>query len=153
MFPRIDEALRASREHLDATATRGTEIEPVFVGYALTVIHAEFEQHIVAIVASRCHVEGDARLTAYMANAVQRLVKKIAISDLAGVLGAFHDECKQRFSDDVINTQHHTSYDNIITNRQNLAHRQGTNLTFAELESAYAASLTVLEAFGTALAT
>lgn len=147
MFPRVDAAFETCRNHLDKTGTWQTEIEQIFVGYLLAIIHAEFEMAVVSAVKSRCWVEHDTTLTSYLASAIGRLVKKIAIGDLTGVLGSFGSVCKEDFSGQVINTRNHAAYDNIIVARQSVAHASGTNMTFDELATTYSDALVVLTTF------
>lgn len=151
MFPRVATTFITCNDHLDASGARGTEIEQIFVGYLLTIIHSEFEQAIVGAVKARCDVAADERLTAFMQWAADRLVRKIAISDLTGVLSRFHDQCHDNFANLIINTVHHLAYDSIVSNRQLVAHAAGTNMTIAELEVAYGDSLAVLIGFAISL--
>lgn len=151
MFARVDAALSVCGAHLDATGARGTEIEAILVGYLLTVIHAEFEQHVVQTVVARCRTSHDVRRSSFTEYAARRLVKKFAISDLTGTLNSFDRECKRRFSKEVMDTPHHVAYDNIEANRQLLAHSSGINMTFDELVRHYETSLPVLAAFSRAL--
>jgi hypothetical protein len=151
MFPRVESLIQACKAHLETTNSRGTEIESIFAGHLLVVIHSEFEQHILGLVRSRCLVASDPRLSSLMQYATGRLVRKITLSDLTSTLNTFHAECKQRFSDEVLDTEYHVSYDNIETNRQLIAHSSGINMTFDDVIAGYRRSLAVLDAFERAL--
>lgn len=151
MFPRVDDAFATSNSILDASEARDTEAEQIFVGYLLAIIHSEFEQALLTSIADRCLVESDPHLTAFARYSIGRVAKKFAISDLAGYLGAFDDKCKRLFHERVLNTEYHSAYDNIETNRQLLSHGKGSNLTWAELEETYPRSLEILVAFNHAL--
>lgn len=152
MFPRIEAAFDVCRRHLDSSRAWGTEIEAIFVGYLLITIHAQFEMEIANIVKRRCVVNGDPHLTAFSGYAVGRLVRKIALSDLTAILNSFSADCKSQFSDRILNSTHHVAYDNIVTNRQSVAHGVGQQMSMIELERAYPISLDVLKEFEAALA-
>src|SRR5436309_11094933 len=107
------------REHLDATSTRGTEIESILVGYLLTVAYSEYEQAVRAIVVERGR-SGDVHLTAFMEFAALRLIRSIRVGELCGVLAAFDNSCKEAFSAEIVDTRAHAAYDSIINNRQAL---------------------------------
>lgn len=151
MFPRVESLVQACTKHLVATNSRGTEIESIFAGHLLVVIHSEFEQHILALVRSRCLVASDPRLSSFIQYATGRIVKTIALSDLTGTLNAFHADCKRNFSDAVLDTEYHIAYDNIETNRQLIAHSSSINMTFDDVVAGYRRSLAVLDAFERAL--
>lgn len=150
-FVRVDAALAECHRHLDETGTRNSQIESYLVSYLVTVIHAEFEQGIQLIMKRRTTVQADDHLSAWGEYTVGRLARKVSIGDLAGLLRAFDESCKEHFSSAVVDTQHHVAYDNIETNRQAVAHSVGTSMTLAELEDAYANACHVLDAFEAAL--
>lgn len=77
--------------------------------------------------------------------AVSRVVRSIKCHEIAGILGWFGEDCKTGFQKAVNNTPAQAAYDNIIVNRQHVAHAGGTNMTLAEVEKAFADSPEVLE--------
>lgn len=150
-FVRVESAFAACRDHLDATDTFNSEVESFLVSYLLIAIRAEFEQHVTSLLRRRTAVDTDDHLTAWGAYSVGRLARKITVGDLSGLLAAFSQTCKDRFSDSVTNTVHHLAYDSIVNNRQLVAHAAGGGMTLGELETAFRDACQILEQFEGAL--
>ena len=150
-FPRIENAIQTCATHLDATGTRNTEIEGVLVGYLLTITYAEYEGAVRKIVAARGDLHNDERLSAFMTYAAERLIRSIAIGEIGGLLKRFDVVCHQAFQSKIANTPSHTAFDNLLSNRQDVAHRLGANITLAEFQRFYQDSLPVFDAIEEAL--
>ena len=151
-YQRVDQALSACQAHLDSTESRNTEIEAYLVGYLLVTIYSAYEERVRELLLARiARITEDAAVSSFVDSAYARIVRGIRCSDLAGVLGHFGALLKKAFQDNVNNTAAQVAYDNIINNRHSLAHRSGTNMTFAEVQKDYVASQSVLENLGTSL--
>jgi hypothetical protein len=151
VFVRVDSAIERCREHLDATGARNTEVETFLVGYLVTIIHAEFEQHVSELLRERTR-SSDPHLTAWGAYATGRIAKKFSVSDLSGYLRAFDESCRMMFANAIHDTPEHLAYDRIESTRQLVAHARDTSLTFDDVEQSYREACAVLDAFAKALA-
>lgn len=150
-FPRIDAALKSCREHLDATASRNSEIELFLVNYVLGVIYAEYEQAIRFVIVGRSQTGADAHHDAFVAVAVKRITRSFRLSELCGYLNYFDGTCKKDFLGKVENSQYHSAWDSLMHSRMDFAHASGAQLTLDEVEGYYANSKVVLEAFEAAI--
>jgi len=150
-FPRIDATMATCKAHLDATGAHNTEIETYLVGYALTVVCAEYEQHIEALLCKRAERSGDGDVPLFVKNTVDKIVRSPNIGAIAGALGHFGDQCKADFQALITNTPAHGAYDGIVNNRQLLAHMTGHQMTFPNLEKSLQDSNDVFEAICIAL--
>lgn len=158
---RIDNAIEVTRNHINTTEHKNPEIESYLVSYVLTTIYAEYESRLNILIARRCALTDDVHLKNFAQTlarcgteeyqAEKRKTGRITLSDLAKVLKQFGEDYRDEFMLQVENKPAHTAWDKIVNNRQLVAHQQGTNLTFQELEEAYYESLKVLDAFGDAL--
>lgn len=149
------DSLRVQAESVDgATLAEHAELENYLVSFLVGAIYAEFEQYVKKVVLERCDKAADQGLRAFARSAVERIVKKIKISDLAGHLGYFDSSCREAFSNavnDPSRGQDKAAYDNLITDRHGFAHSTGVSMTFEEVRNAFHASLFVLDEFEKAL--
>lgn len=152
MFDRLEKEIALYEQHLVNTRTQGSLIERVFVGYALTLIYAEFERSIKSAINDRCHIESDPPLNSFVEWSTNRIIRSLRISDLSGFLRRFDDKYNDRFQaakDKDLQTQ--VSWDRIITNRQAFAHEAPTNMTFTEVQEEFSKAKGVIFAFREAL--
>ena len=85
-------------------------------------------------------------------SAAAQVFRSVKTSEIAGLLGRFGPDYKQRFQDEMKNNERaETFYNNIVMNRHGTAHTAGANLTFSELVSFYSEGHVVLDAVKTAL--
>lgn len=135
MFDNLTRVIEVSKDHLDTTATSGTEIESFIVGYLLTVVHAEFEQAVKRAVSERCQAAGDPLIGNFGALAAKRLVRSIKISDLSGILGHFDANCKKTFQTSIQNARSASYYSNLESSRQAIAHEATSNATMSDVQT------------------
>lgn len=148
---RIDEAIETCHEHLQKSGAAGTEIEAYLTRYLLILMHAAFEEHLKQVLVARCARTQDSHLEAFARSCTDTLMRSIKTSELAGLLGRFGDDYKQRFKNKVTNTKAETFFNNIVTNRHLTAHQGGANVTFKELVDFYEEGHTVLDALAEAV--
>jgi hypothetical protein len=151
LFPRIDATMATCKAHLDATGAHNTEIETYLVGYALTVVCAEYELRIEALLCKRAERSGDGDVHSFVKNTIDKIVRSPNIGAIAGALGHFGSQCKTDFQALVTNTPAHAAYDGIVNNRQLLAHLTGHQMTFPNLEKSLQDTTDVFDAIGIAL--
>lgn len=160
-LPRVEFVLEVSRNHLDSTSSRNTEIDSILAAYACSVIYAALEKRIVEVIAERAggHVPTDPNVRSFARVAARRLTRSILVSELSGLASHFGEQCKDDFrrgcEDKAV-----ASWDAIIRNRHRVAHHEETgpeqvslsSLTFSDVEIHYGECLSILEAFEAALA-
>jgi hypothetical protein len=150
-FESLEFVMKRCEEHLDATGARSTEIESYFVQYLLIRICAEFEARITTLVYRRCSRTKDIHLRAFAQQTAQYICQRFDISDITRILGRFGKDYKQLFHGSVMSGTAHVAWDNIYTNRQAVAHKTGTQMSFGDLKKNYQESLTVMDALVSAL--
>jgi hypothetical protein len=150
-FTQLENALTVCKNHLDNTGTRGTEIESYLVGFLLVNICSEFEIRLRKILEMRAAHPGDTYLSNFVVYASGRIIRSIKIGEIAGYLGGFGTDWKDNFHSAVKDKPPHVAYDNIMANRQLVAHVSGTMMTFAELEAAFQEACHVLTAVANAV--
>jgi hypothetical protein len=91
----------------------------------------------------------DPEVCGFVKHAADKIIRSIKVSEISGLLGYFG--CQQKFKNKK-DDQAYTAYDNIITNRNLVAHSTGTLFTFSELEAAFGKSHVVFDAVCHALA-
>ena len=151
MFDKTRRVLDLCRTHLEDTGTSGTEIESVVVGFALTVVHAEFEMAVKSAIRERCQVSTDPLVRNFTSQAADRLVRSIKVSDLRGILGYFDDTCKTTFNHSIDSTKSESFYTSLESNRQALAHNSTHNATMSDVQQWFPEAQTVLVRFREAL--
>lgn len=150
-FGTIDFVLKRCEDHLNATATQGTEIESYFVQYLLVRICAEYEMRITTLFHRRCSRTRDAELRSFAQKTAAYVCKYFSISDIGKILERFGDAYKKQFNIQVMGDSAHVAWDNIYTNRQAVAHKVAPQMSFGDLKLDYQSSLRVLDALVLAL--
>ena len=152
MFDRLEKEIALYEQHLVNTKTQGSLIEQVFVGYALTLIYAEFERSIKSAINDRCRIESDPPLNNFVESSTERIIRSLKISELSGFLRSFDDKYNDRFQA-AKDKDHQTqvSWDRIIANRHAFAHATPTNMTFTEVQKEFSKAKGVIVAFREAL--
>lgn len=150
-FSSLDFAIKRCEQHLDGTKTRSTEIDTYLVQYLLVRICAEYEIRITTLVHRRCSRTKDPHLKSFAQRMAEYVCQRFSISDIAKVLKRFGDDYKLAFHTQVMSSMAHIAWDNIYTNRQAVAHKTGTQMSFGDLKDNYRDSLLVLDALVAAL--
>src|SRR5262245_2289699 len=121
-FPRINDAMARCKAHLDATSTRGTEIETYLVGYLIILIIAEYEVRLEKLMEIRTSRVTDVHIQNFMRVAVDRMTRSIKVGEIAGLLGHFGADYKAAFNDAMAALPlAATYYDNVMQNRHLVA--------------------------------
>jgi hypothetical protein len=144
----VDEAIEISNEHLKITNSFGTEIEAFLVRYILVIICAEFEKSVLDLIVKRVEKTKDTEVTTFVDSIIYKQFRRVRTSEMAGLLGSFNMELKNRFNGEINNTDEQVSFNNIVNNRHNMAHgRSMVQMTFNELCDNYKKSLKILAEF------
>ena len=148
---RVDETLEACQSHLDSTGPFNTEIDTLLAYSSLVIIYAEFERMVMHILNEKCSVIEDEAIRKFAESFGSIMARRIYSSDLSDVLNRFGSEYKNVFNSKIRESLEHqraaTSYNNIITNRNDTAHSAGSNATFLEVRNFYEEGHVVLDFF------
>jgi hypothetical protein len=145
---RVEAALDDCERHLEATNSFGTEIEAILTAHVSAVIYGAFEAEVRRTLAVRVMAGlQDAHVRNFSRVASEKLVRSIKTSELAGVAGYFHRDCKTRFHDS-LGGEAQAAWDNIVNNRHGIAHEHSpavSNMTWRELKEAHPKALAVIK--------
>ncbi len=151
-LPRVDSAINVCAEHIQKSSAAGTEIESYLTQHLLVFMCAAFEEHIEDLVHARVGKSGDAAIASFARSATSQLFRSLKTTEIAGLLGRFGKESKERFQDEMKRNQRaETFFNNIVTNRHEVAHLAGCNVTFPEIVQFYEEGHAVLDAIRTVL--
>lgn len=152
-FSSIDALIKSAESHLDSTGSHETEVEAYLVQYLLVRVWAEYETRITAMVRIRCQRTRDAHIREFATTSAGKVCRRIAISDIKGILARFGGNYKTSFEEVLgSNTTTQTAWDNLHINRNAVAHNNGSvQMSFSDLKRDYNNSLNVLEALRSAL--
>jgi hypothetical protein len=130
---------------LNSNNAFGTEIETYLVQYLLVAICAEYEKAIEEMVMQRIARAGDARITSLVQGSLGMIFRGLTLSNITGLLGKLDTNLKDEFKAGITNTPAHVALDSIVSNRDNVAHVGGVQVTFPELRKFYDESKHVIE--------
>ena len=148
-FSEIDNQFAKTKQHLQNSNSFGTEVESYLTNALLIIIYATYEVKLKNIINEYLKNKFSGNyinsfFTPYIENLVKRLKTSEIINNILGKLGpGFVERFKQKISGI---DQNVTAYNNIIINRHKIAHGEGSNITFFELEDSYPKSLKIIEA-------
>ena len=147
---RIDETLQRCREHLSCASSIDEEVESLLTQSILILICAEFEKKLRELVLARCASVSDSAISEYIDSCTR--IRSLRTSDVSGLLAQFGDDCKSEFRrllDENGDTE--ARYESIRSNRNRVAHGEGSSATFGEVEQYYEHGHVVLDYFQQAL--
>lgn len=143
-------AFENCRNHLDETNTWSTEIESYLTQHILVIMCADIQQEIYRVVEKRADMTDDSALKVFTVAACKKILRSIGKSDLAGFVGHFGVKAKTHLNEKVDDSLV-TIYNNAVSNRHDVAHSSGTNITFRELETAIRAARSLIEVVSEAI--
>lgn len=152
MLLRTKTALKECQDHLEAAAARGTVIESYLTQHILVLFSAEMQQAIYELLEKKAEQVDQESIRLFISTAGQKLVRGVKKEAIAGFVNHFGTDAKEKF--DIClkdKEQEITRYGNVIVNRDSVAHRQGTQVTFSEILQAVDAAELILSAVKSAL--
>jgi hypothetical protein len=132
---RTNAALEDCERHLVAVSAVGTEIESYLTQYLLVILCAEVQQELYSLAESRAATAKDEALTSFIALSSRKVLRSVKKSEIAGFLEMFGSGCKEKFNGK-IDEPSVVVYDNAVANRHDVAHKNGSQVTFKELKDA-----------------
>ncbi|MGK2870674.1 MAG: HEPN domain-containing protein [Alphaproteobacteria bacterium] len=124
---------------------RGSPVESYLVQHALIVLCAEIQQEIYEIVRARAAQAEDNQLESFVLSASKRVLRSVGKSDLSSFVGHFGGAEKEKFNR-LVDDYEVTKYNNAVSNRHDIAHKNGVQVTFSELKEAVSAASKILQA-------
>ena len=154
-FYPIEDAFSVARKHLltlDDTLPDTEKIESFFVASIVLLIVSHYESHIARQFVRRAERSGDQHVTSYVRHHTARQFRSPDIRKITEALNQFGSDYKERFSDQVMETQAQLSWDTILKNRHGIVHdRRPPSMTLRELEEAYRGTQGILAALSDCL--
>ncbi len=141
---RTKSAVEDCERHLTSSAAFGTEIEAYLTQYLLVVLCADIQQEIYRISEARALVVKDEAISAYVAAAARRVLRSVGKDEIAKYVGMFGPNHKTKLNS-LINDADVTTFNNAVSNRHDVAHKHGTQITFRELKGAVSAAQKILK--------
>ncbi|MGC0836443.1 HEPN domain-containing protein [Pantoea agglomerans] len=132
VFIRTKAAIETCSIHLDATQSRNTEIESYLTQHILVIMCAEIQQEIYLALENRAHLNGDSELKNFAVASGKKILRSVSKKDIANFVGMFGARAKDHLNNNVDDAEV-TLYNNAIAKRHDVAHNNGTNITFNEL--------------------
>jgi len=113
--------------------------------YLAVVFYSEMEERIAEIISHRLQEYTSSPIGLFLSSNMEKIIRRTQKSDLAELLNVFGEGFKTSFNTKVQETDV-SIYSNVITARHNVGHRQGSNITLAEIEKAVQSANKILEA-------
>jgi hypothetical protein len=144
---RIDHAIEKCQQFLTQTGAGGSEVEAFLTNYLLILIYATFEEEIKQIIITRAAKVCDPPLESFIHSAFKVVFRSMLTSELAKLLACFGPKYSARFKSRVSGTRAETFFNNIVTDRHQVAHEgaRASNITFQDLVEYYENSHRILD--------
>ena len=140
------------RQHLDSSEAWGSEIESYLTQHVLVIMCAEVQQEFYSVLESRANEASDSELKNFALMTGKRVLRSIGKGEVAGFVGYFGTDAKEYLNHNV-NEREITLYNNAVSNRHDVAHSSGSNITFRELNDIVLAARNFIEVFEKAIST
>lgn len=121
------------RTHLEESEAWGSEVESYLTQHILVILCAEVQQEFYSILESRANESQDTELKNFALMTGKRVLRSIVKSEVTGFVGYFGSEAKEYLNQNV-NDREITLYNNAVSNRNDVAHSSGSNITFREID-------------------
>ena len=146
---KIDEALDRCTAHLSTKDTTvNAMVEDLLVQSLLILIYAEFERTFRTLILERCSRVEDEVVRLYLDSSVKSVFRSLQLGDISGFLARFGPSYRDEFSRRLEqNGEARQMYDNIRTNRNLVAHGDGSYATLADVKQFYEGGHVVLDYF------
>ena len=149
---RIDRALARCEAHRSSADPMDVEVENLLTGSILILICSEFERKVKGLILDRCSSVSDESIRKYIEESIRNVLRSLGLDELSGLLGKFGPWHKKEFRRRLDeNNMVKTMYGNILTNRNLVAHGEGSNATMQDVKQYYEEGHVVLDYFRDAL--
>ena len=135
---RIDRYLEVCKAHLESTGSWNTEIESLLAGTILVIAYAEFETLVNSEIQRKADSLPPEKLQTIQSNDGSLGHRGLLTSQLAHLLEQIDASLAVNFkSRRTANQRAETFYNNIVTDRHQLAHGPGAIANFGDVERFY----------------
>lgn len=131
---RTNAAIEDCERHLEDSAATGTEIESYLTQHILVLLCADMQQEIYQIAEERSRTANDVDLVSYVSLSCRRILRSVRKDEIATFVGMFGVEAKARLNE-LVEDSEVALYNNAVSNRHDIAHRSGAQITFRELKA------------------
>ena len=149
---RIDDAIERCGKHLSTAEAVDKEVEVLLAQSLLILICAEFEKKFRALIIERCSSVTDKSVSEYIGSYTQTILRSLQLDAISGTLARFgpmHKEEFMRRRDG--NKQAEQMYSSIVSDRNRVAHGEGSDATLEDVKQYYEMGHEVLDYFRDAL--
>jgi hypothetical protein len=149
---KIDDTLERCEKHLSSVAVVDESIENLLTQSILILICAEFESKLKGLIVERCSGVPDGSIKEYIGSCTNTVLRSLRLSDMAGFLSRFGTDHRADFRRRLAaNERARSMYDSVWTNRNSVAHGEGSSATFGDVKRYYEEGHVVLDYFREAL--
>ena len=131
---RTNAAIEDCERHLATSGATGTEIESYLTQHILVLLCADMQQEIYQIAEERSRTANDTGLANYVSMSCRRILRSVRKDEIAVFVGMFGMDAKDRLNE-LVEDSEVTLYNNAVSNRHDVAHRSGAQITFRELKN------------------
>jgi hypothetical protein len=137
-------------KHLAKSGAFGTEIESYLTQYLVVILCADIQQEIYQLSERRAQIANDADITGYVSISARKILRSVGKGEIAKFVGMFGAN-QQKTLNASVNEVDVAKYNNAVTERHDVAHNNGSQITFRELKDAVEAAERILIATAKAL--
>jgi len=128
----------------------GSPVESYLVQHGLVVLCADVQQEIYKLVQERAEKLPDTQISSFVYATSKRVLRSVRKDELATFVEFFGKTEKEKFNS-LLDDCDVTRYNNAVSNRHDVAHKTGVQITFGELKLAKTAACKLLEAVTNAI--
>ena len=145
-------AVENCHTHLDESSSWGSEIESYLTQHVLVIMCAEIQQELYAVLERRAGEASDEELKSFAVATGKKVLRSVGKKEIANFVGHFGSEAKELLNQ-IVDDKEITLYSNAISNRHDIAHKTGANVTFRELEDILKSASNLIDAVERAIST
>jgi hypothetical protein len=147
---RTKSAVDDCEKHLSATECLGSEIESYLTQYLLVVLCADIQQEIYKLTEARAALAADVVIQSYVGTTTRRVLRSVKKEDLSKFVALFGAGKKEQLNA-ALDDEDVTIFNNAVSNRHDVAHCAGSQITLLELKKALSISEKILAAIKNAI--
>jgi len=141
---RTEAVLEECRQHIDNTGSTGAEVEAFLSQYLLVVLCAEMQEEMYRVVELRAKKCGDDEICSFALASSKKILRSVKTGELSGFVGGFGSARKGRFVE-ALDERTILQYNSAVDNRHSVAHRNGAQVTLADMAEIIMAAKRVLD--------
>jgi len=122
-------------KHLQSSGAFDTEIESYLTQYLVVVLCADIQQEMYRLSEERASIAKDIAISSYVSTSARKILRSIRKDEIAKFVGMFGTASQVKLNSLISDTEV-TIFNNAVSNRHDVAHKQGAQITFQELKNA-----------------